>query len=47
MHLQGEIADMDTLGIWEPYRVKIQTVKTAIEVCNAMTVVICLDVSCA
>lgn len=27
----GELADMDTLAIWEPYRVKVQTVKTAIE----------------
>jgi chaperonin GroEL (HSP60 family) len=29
---QGEIVDMKTLGIWEPYRVKVQTLKTAVEV---------------
>ncbi|KAG5192491.1 T-complex protein 1 gamma subunit [Tribonema minus] len=27
----GELADMDTLGVWEPYSVKVQTYKTAIE----------------
>jgi T-complex protein 1 subunit gamma len=27
----GEMADMNTLGIWEPYCVKTQTLKTAIE----------------
>jgi T-complex protein 1 subunit gamma len=27
----GELADMRTLGIWEPYCVKAQTLKTAIE----------------
>lgn len=28
---KGEIADMTTLGIWEPIKVKLQTLKTAIE----------------
>ena len=28
----GEIVDMNTLGIWEPLSVKLQTYKTAIEV---------------
>ena len=27
----GEMADMRKLGIWEPYCVKVQTMKTAIE----------------
>lgn len=27
----GEIVDMKDLGIWEPYAVKVQTLKTAIE----------------
>merc|ERR1719231_15298 len=27
----GTIVDMDVLGIWEPMRVKVQTLKTAIE----------------
>ena len=27
----GEIADMKELGIWEPYLVKVQTMKTAVE----------------
>lgn len=27
----GEIVDMKKLGIWEPYAVKVQTIKTAIE----------------
>jgi T-complex protein 1 subunit gamma len=29
--LTGEMADMNKLGIWEPYCVKSQTIKTAIE----------------
>ena len=29
--LTGEIADMKELGVWEPYEVKVQTMKTAIE----------------
>jgi len=29
--VQGVIADINKLGIWEPYVVKIQTIKTAIE----------------
>jgi T-complex protein 1 subunit gamma len=28
----GEPVDMRTLGVWEPYSVKVQTIKTAIEV---------------
>ena len=28
---KGDIADMKELGIWEPYQVKAQTLKTAIE----------------
>lgn len=27
----GELVDMEELGIWEPYSVKVQTIKTAIE----------------
>ncbi len=27
----GELADMNTFGIWEPAAVKLQTVKTAVE----------------
>lgn len=27
----GQIVDMKELGIWEPYEVKVQTLKTAIE----------------
>ena len=29
---KGIVADMQTLGIWEPLAVKLQTIKTAIEV---------------
>jgi len=29
----GEIVDMKTYGIWEPYAVKVQTLKTSIECC--------------
>lgn len=29
--LTGEVTDMRSLGIWEPYVVKVQTIKTAIE----------------
>jgi len=28
---KGKVADMKTYGIWEPYAVKVQTLKTAIE----------------
>ena len=27
----GKIADMNDIGVWEPYQVKVQTLKTAIE----------------
>ncbi len=27
----GEITDMKQLGVWEPYAVKVQTIKTAVE----------------
>eukprot|EP00567_Pseudictyota_dubia_P017464 CAMPEP_0197447954 /NCGR_PEP_ID=MMETSP1175-20131217/15600_1 /TAXON_ID=1003142 /ORGANISM="Triceratium dubium, Strain CCMP147" /LENGTH=573 /DNA_ID=CAMNT_0042979535 /DNA_START=48 /DNA_END=1769 /DNA_ORIENTATION=+ len=27
----GELVDMEVLGVWEPYSVKVQTIKTAIE----------------
>jgi len=27
----GELVDMEELGIWEPFSVKVQTIKTAIE----------------
>lgn len=27
----GELADMHTLGVWDPFEVKVQTIKTAIE----------------
>ncbi len=30
--IKGTLADMKDLGIWEPYAVKAQTLKTAIEV---------------
>jgi len=36
---KGEIADMTKLGIWEPYLVKVQTIKTAIEVGCASLIV--------
>jgi T-complex protein 1 subunit gamma len=29
--ITGELVDMNELGIWEPYAVKVQTIKTAIE----------------
>eukprot|EP00697_Spironema_sp_BW2_P014881 gnl/Spiro4/5520_TR2799_c0_g1_i1.p1 gnl/Spiro4/5520_TR2799_c0_g1~~gnl/Spiro4/5520_TR2799_c0_g1_i1.p1 ORF type:complete len:554 (-),score=162.18 gnl/Spiro4/5520_TR2799_c0_g1_i1:137-1798(-) len=29
--LTGELADMNTLGIWDPYAVKVQTIRTAVE----------------
>lgn len=29
--ITGELVDMNELGIWEPYSVKVQTIKTAIE----------------
>jgi T-complex protein 1 subunit gamma len=32
--ITGEMADMNELGIWEPYCVKSQTLKTAIECAN-------------
>merc|ERR1719502_1334822 len=28
---KGELADMTTLGVWEPLTVKLQTIKTAVE----------------
>ena len=28
----GKLVDMKDLGVWEPYSVKVQTIKTAIEV---------------
>ena len=30
---KGVLADMTELGVWDPLSVKIQTYKTAIEVC--------------
>ena len=27
----GEIVDMQQLGVWEPYAVKVQTIQTAVE----------------
>ena len=30
----GELADMKELGVWEPFAVKVQTIKTSIEVCD-------------
>ena len=32
----GTIVDMREFGVWEPYSVKAQTYKTAIEVCNRL-----------
>jgi T-complex protein 1 subunit gamma len=29
--ITGDLVDMEELGIWEPYSVKVQTIKTAIE----------------
>merc|ERR1739838_1232306 len=29
--ITGDLADMEELGIWEPFSVKVQTIKTAIE----------------
>ena len=29
--ITGELVDMNELGIWEPFSVKVQTIKTAIE----------------
>jgi T-complex protein 1 subunit gamma len=29
--ITGELVDMQELGIWEPFSVKVQTIKTAIE----------------
>ena len=31
--VKGTITDMKDLGVWEPLSVKLQTYKTAIEVC--------------
>ena len=30
---KGTLVDMNELGVWEPLSVKVQTMKTAIEVC--------------
>ena len=38
---QGELADMTSLGIWDPFRVKVQTIKTAVEV-GWMDLLFCL-----
>lgn len=32
--VKGVLADMPTLGVWDTFAVKVQTLKTAIEVCN-------------
>jgi chaperonin GroEL (HSP60 family) len=39
----GQLVDMHTLGIWEPIAVKMQTIKTAIEV-NDCSLVKSLDI---
>jgi T-complex protein 1 subunit gamma len=31
--MTGALADMNTLGVWDPMSVKLQVYKTAIEVC--------------
>ncbi len=31
--IKGVLADMTTLGVWDTFAVKVQTLKTAIEVC--------------
>ena len=31
---QGKLADMKEYGVWEPEAVKLQSIKTAIEVCT-------------
>jgi T-complex protein 1 subunit gamma len=35
--IKGVIADMTTLGIWDTFAVKVQTLKTAIEVRSALS----------
>lgn len=35
----GSLADMTELGVWDPLSVKVQTYKTAIEVCGCGNVV--------
>ena len=29
--VKGTLADMNDLGVWDPYSVKVQTIKTAVE----------------
>ena len=36
---RGVLADMKELGVWDPLAVKIQTYKTAIEVCGVYSYV--------
>lgn len=35
----GELADMKDLGIWDPLAVKLQVLKTAVEVCCPITII--------
>lgn len=39
--VKGTIADMKELGVWEPLSVKLQTYKTAIEVCVKLPWLFC------
>lgn len=36
----GSLADMTELGVWDPLSVKVQTYKTAIEVCMVVDYVL-------
>ena len=40
----GTLADMTELGVWDPLSVKVQTYKTAIEVCACVCVCLCMCV---
>ena len=40
----GALVDMTELGVWDPLSVKIQTYKTAIEVCVCVCVCVCARV---
>lgn len=36
----GDIVDMKDFGIWEPYSVKAQVYKTAVEVCMVVEIIL-------
>jgi len=33
----GTVVDMNEYGVWEPQAIKLQSIKTAIEVCSSLT----------